>query len=209
MMGLRQAAVLLVVSAMATGCATGGGEPAAASAEAAPHAEHAAMAAAPNPWAGVTDAVAAVQPASGSKVSGWVRFTQTADGVLVTAEIDGLKPNARHAFHVHEFGDITSADAKSAGGHYNPEGHQHAGPDAAMRHAGDLGNIDADDKGHARYERSISGITIAGDRNPVLGRSVIIHAGEDDLTSQPAGNAGDRIGCGVIGVAKPAAPAAK
>jgi len=201
--------VPVLVAAFAAGCASGGGEQAAAPAEAAPHADHAAMAAVPSPWAGVTEAVAVVQPASGSKVTGWVRFTQTADGVLVTADINGLKPNARHAFHVHEFGDITTADAKSAGGHYNPEGHQHAGPDAAMRHAGDLGNIDADANGHGRYERSIAGVTIAGDRNPVVGRSVIIHAGEDDLTSQPAGNAGDRIGCGVIGVAKASAPAAK
>jgi Cu-Zn family superoxide dismutase len=206
MMGLRQSALLVVVAAMATGCASGGGEPAAASAEAAPKTE---MAAAPSPWAGVMEAIAVVEPASGSKVHGWVRFTQTADGVLVTAEINGLKPKARHAFHVHEFGDISSADAKSAGGHYNPEGHQHAGPDAPMHHAGDLGNIESDEKGHAHYERSIAGLTIAGDKNPVLGRAVIIHASEDDLTTQPSGNAGDRIGCGVIGVAKPPAPAAK
>jgi superoxide dismutase, Cu-Zn family len=78
-----------------------------------------------------------------------------------------------------------------------------------MHHAGDLGNIDADDKGHAHVERSVAGLTIAGDRNPILGRAVIIHASEDDFTTQPTGNAGDRIGCGVIGIAKPAAPAAK
>ena len=206
MNAMRRAAVLFVVAAMTAACASGGGGEAAATAEAAPKAE---MTGAPNPWAGVTEAVAVVQSASGSSVSGWVHFTQTADGVLVTADISGLKPKGKHAFHVHEFGDISSADAKSAGAHYNPEGHQHGGPDMAMHHAGDLGNIEADDKGHAHIERAVAGLTIAGDKNPVLGRAVIIHASEDDFTTQPTGNAGDRIGCGVIGVAKAAAPAAK
>jgi Cu-Zn family superoxide dismutase len=128
--------------------------------------------------------------------------------VQIVAEISGLKAKARHAFHIHEFGDVTGADGKTAGAHYNPEGHQHAGPDAAMRHAGDLGNVEADAKGRARYEKTLTGITIAGAKNPIVGRSVVIHAGEDDLTSQPSGNAGDRIGVGVIGIAKPAAPAA-
>jgi Cu-Zn family superoxide dismutase len=188
--------VPVLAAALAAGCASGGAP--AASAPPAPVVE-----AAPGVWAAISDAVAVAQPTKGSSVHGVVRFTDVADGVRVTAEFEGLKPNAKHAFHIHEFGDCTGTDGKSAGGHYNPEGHQHAGPDAPMHHAGDLGNIDADASGNARYERVISGLTIAGDHNPILGRSVVVHAGEDDLASQPAGNAGERVACGVIGVAKP------
>ena len=74
-----------------------------------------------------------------------------------------------------------------------------------MRHAGDLGNLDADATGRAHYERIAVGATIAGDRDPIVGRSIIIHVSADDFVTQPTGNAGDRIACGVIGIAKPAA----
>jgi Cu-Zn family superoxide dismutase len=206
MMRIRQAAVLVVAAAMAAGCATGGGGSSesaapAAAAESAPKTEM--TVSAPSPWAGITEAVAVVQGVGDSKVKGTVHFTETADGVLVTAEITGLKAKARHAFHIHEFGDLTGAEGKAAGGHYNPEGHQHAGPDAPMHHAGDLGNLETDAHGHAHYEKLLAGITIAGDHDPILGRSVVIHASEDDLTTQPTGNAGGRIGVGVIGIAKP------
>ncbi len=163
-----------------------------------------------DPWAGVTEAVAVVQPVGkNSKVHGVVHFTQVEGGVRIAAEIEGLKPDSRHAFHIHEFGDATglATDGKSAGGHYNPESQPHGGPDAEHHHAGDLGNLEANDKGHARYERTIHGLTIAGEHDPIVGRSVIIHAGEDDFSTQPTGTTGDgttRVGCGVIGVAKPA-----
>ena len=147
-------------------------------------------------------AVASLQAKSGSSVSGWVRFDEVPGGLRVTAEVDGLTPNAKHAIHIHEAGDCSSADGKSAGGHYNPEGHPHAGPDAEMRHAGDLGNLQADAKGHATYDRTYDDITIDGAKNPVLGLAIIVHAGEDDLKSQPTGNAGGRIACGTIGTAK-------
>jgi Cu-Zn family superoxide dismutase len=191
---------LFAAALVAAGCASGADHHADADAHAEP-----AAAAAPHPLAELTEAVAVVHPTNGNAAHGWMRFTQTADGMHVTGEIEGLKPNARHAFHVHEFGDCTSGDGKSAGAHYNPEGHPHAGPDASMRHAGDLGNLEADANGVAHYDRTIAGLTVGGEHNPVLGRSVIIHAGEDDFATQPTGNAGDRIGCGVIGVAKPAA----
>jgi len=90
----------------------------------------------------------------------------------------------------------------SAGGHYNPEGHQHGLPDSENRHAGDLGNVQADDQGKAHYEITVKGISISGEHNPIIGRGVIVHAKLDD-GGQPVGNAGGRIACGVIGFATP------
>ena len=161
------------------------------------------------PFAGITEAIAAVGPVGGKgNVHGVVRFVQVEGGVKITAEIEGLKPSSKHAFHVHEWGDATCMDGKCAGGHFNPEGAQHGGPDSPIHHAGDLGNLETDAKGMAKLERVFLGLTIGGDHDAVLGRSVIIHAGEDDFTTQPTGVPGDgamRIGCGVIGIAKPAA----
>jgi Cu-Zn family superoxide dismutase len=154
-------------------------------------------------WATVHEAVAVVHPLGDSGVSGTVRFVEKGSDMVITADLSGLAPNSKHAFHIHEFGDCSDPKGASAGGHYNPEGHRHGGPEAAEHHAGDLGNITADGSGKLHYEITVSDLTVAGMRNPIVGRSVIIHAKEDDLTSQPAGNAGDRIGCGVIGIAKP------
>jgi Cu-Zn family superoxide dismutase len=198
MRGSSWTLVSVVTAALAAGCASS------ESPKAAPAPE---PAAAGGPWAGITEAVAAVGPVGKSHVHGVVRFSQVEDGVKIVAEIEGFAPDSKHAFHVHEFGDVTSAgtDGKSAGGHYNPEHVLHGGPDAAPHHAGDLGNLSADAHGFARLERVIHGITIAGDHDPILGRSVIIHAGEDDFATQPTGTTGDgaaRIACGVIGVAK-------
>jgi len=104
---------------------------------------------------------------------------------------------------VHEFGDCTAPDFSSAGSHYDPAQTKHHGtPDEKMRHAGDMGNIQADANGKAHYELTLEGATIDGAQAPVLGRAVIVHANPDDF-SQPVGNAGGRIGCGVIGLVKP------
>ncbi|MAE64699.1 MAG: superoxide dismutase [Phycisphaeraceae bacterium] len=152
-------------------------------------------------WASVERAVAVMTPTAGNTASGVVTFTQVEGGVRIVADINGLNPNQRHAFHVHEFGDARDAKGKSAGGHYNPEGHDHGRPEAAVRHAGDLGNLVADGTGRAHYDRVDDRITIAGMLNPIVGRGVIIHAGEDQFT-QPTGAAGARIAIGVIGIAK-------
>lgn len=154
----------------------------------------------------VKSAIAVLHPLGDSKVQGTVRLTQEGDKVKMVAEVSGLEPNTKHGFHVHEYGDCSKPDGSSAGGHYNPEGHQHAGPDAGQRHAGDFGNLEADAQGKARLELTVDNISIAGERNPVIGRAVIVHAQADDLKSQPTGNAGGRIACGVIGVAQPAQP---
>lgn len=151
----------------------------------------------------VTEAVAVLRPTEGNDVHGIVRFVQEGDRVRVEARITGLPPNSRHGFHIHEFGDATSPDGKSAGGHYNPEGHDHAGPAISRRHAGDLGNVEADAEGTAVLTLTLDNVSISGHRNPILGRGVILHAGEDDLATQPTGGAGARIGIGVIGIAAP------
>jgi Cu-Zn family superoxide dismutase len=189
--------LVIACAAAAAGCASDPG-----GASDAGHGHHAAQVA--GPWAGLAEAVAVVRPTQGNRCAGVVHFADDAAGVRVVGEFEGLTPNAKHAFHIHEFGDARGADGKNAGAHYNPGNHPHAGPDAAARHAGDLGNIEADASGRARYERLVVGITVAGDVHPILGRSVVVHAKEDDLATQPTGNAGDRIGVGVIGVARPA-----
>jgi len=147
------------------------------------------------------NAVCVVRPTKGNHCSGVVRFTQSGERVIVTADIDGLSPMTQHAIHIHTFGDASSGDGKSAGGHYNPEKHQHGLPHAPTRHAGDLGNLEADSNGTAHYEILVSNITIQGSKNPILGRAIIIHA-KRDTGGQPTGEAGERIGCGVIGIAK-------
>lgn len=150
-------------------------------------------------------AVAVMRPAGAEDdLGGTVLFTAAhagdTDQVHIQARITGLEPDSTHAIHIHEYGDATAADATSAGGHYNPAGHEHGLPDADTRHAGDLGNLSADGDGVATLSMTVDNITVAGDRHPVLGRSVIIHAKKDD-GGQPTGNAGARIGIGVIGVA--------
>ena len=153
-------------------------------------------------WTSVKQAVAVLHPTAGSKCHGEVRFTQDGDSVKVVADIQGLTPGQKHAFHIHQFGDCSAPDGMSAGGHYNPEGHQHGLPSTDQRHAGDLGNLQADNDGKVRYEISVKNITIAGTMNPIIGRGVIVHAKPDD-GGQPVGNAGARIACGVIGVGNP------
>lgn len=150
----------------------------------------------------VTKAVAVLHPTAGQRCHGVVRFTQEGGSVKVVADIEGLTPSQKHAFHIHQYGDCTAPDGTSAGGHYNPEGHQHGLPDSANRHAGDLGNVQADEQGKAHYEITVTNISIMGAKNPILGRGVIVHATVDD-GGQPVGNAGARIACGVIGVANP------
>jgi superoxide dismutase, Cu-Zn family len=145
-------------------------------------------------------AIAVLYPTAGQKCQGTVRFTQTGDTVKVVADVEGLTPNQKHAFHIHQYGDCSAPDGMSAGGHYNPQGHQHGLPDTEMRHAGDLGNLEANADGKAHLELTVKNIVIEGHNNPIVGRAVIVHAKVDD-GGQPVGNAGARIACGVIGLA--------
>lgn len=145
----------------------------------------------------ITKAIAVLQPMQGNKVSGTVTFTKAEDGsgVQVTADLQGLTPG-KHGFHIHQFGDLSSPDGKSAGDHFNPTNMRHAGPEDAQHHAGDMGNITAGDDGTAHLDMKIN-----TDLNSIIGRAVVVHEKEDDLMSQPAGNAGARIAVGVIGIA--------
>lgn len=120
--------------------------------------------------------------------------------VKITAQVSGLKPNSKHAIHIHEYGDLRAEDGTMTGGHYNPESHDHALPEKEMRHAGDMGNLVANAEGVASFTLSVDNITLVGSKNPVIGRGVIVHIGEDD-GGQPTGNAGARIAQGVIGIA--------
>jgi Cu-Zn family superoxide dismutase len=142
-------------------------------------------------------AVAIIEPTQGNECRGTVKFTQDDNRVDVVVELTGLVPGKTHAMHIHETGDCSAPDAMSAGAHYNPGNHPHALPPSEPRHAGDLGNIVADSDGKARLEMSVDSISVDGTMNPIKNRSVIVHAQADD-GSQPSGNAGGRIGCGVI-----------
>jgi Cu-Zn family superoxide dismutase len=148
----------------------------------------------------ITKAIAVLHPASGSQVAGTVTFTQTGDSVQVVADITGLTPG-KHAFHIHEFGDCSAADASSAGSHFNPSHKPHGAPDAAEHHVGDMGNLEADATGKAHLELKSNLLKFSGETS-ILGRGVIVHEKVDDW-SQPVGNAGGRVACGVVGVAKP------
>ncbi|MEO8844634.1 MAG: superoxide dismutase family protein [Kofleriaceae bacterium] len=130
-------------------------------------------------------------------VKGTVEFKETDNGIEVTANIEGLKKGV-HGFHIHEKGDCSAPDAKSAGGHFNPGNHKHGGPEAAEHHEGDLGNITAEKDGHGTATLTIKGVTLGEGDTSIVGKGFIIHAKADDLKSQPVGNAGDRVACGVI-----------
>jgi Cu-Zn family superoxide dismutase len=130
-------------------------------------------------------------------VKGTVEFKQTDDGVEVTANIEGLK-KGDHGFHIHEKGDCSAPDATSAGGHFNPSKHKHGAPDAAEHHEGDLGNLTAGADGKATKTFTMKGITLDEGETSIVGKGFIIHEKADDMKTQPTGNAGARVACGVI-----------
>ena len=149
----------------------------------------------------ITKAVCMLYPTQGNSVTGMVTFTKTDNGIQIEADINGLAPG-KHGFHIHQFGDCSAPDGASAGGHFNPENKKHGAPTDMERHAGDFGNVTADSTGHAHISMVDHMISFSGP-NSILGRGVIVHVNEDDLTTQPTGNAGAREACGTIGVAKP------
>jgi superoxide dismutase, Cu-Zn family len=149
-------------------------------------------------------AYAKLMPTKDSTARGEVTFTpEEADGkkgVRVTASFTGLQMG-EHGFHIHEKGDCSAPDATSAGGHFNPATKPHAARDAAERHVGDLGNLKADPYGMARAN-FVDGMLALDGPNSIVGKAVIIHQNADDFTTQPTGNAGGRLACGVIEVKK-------
>jgi Cu-Zn family superoxide dismutase len=151
--------------------------------------------------AGALTAVAMIEGRSGSSMSGKAVFTEKAGGVLVELWVEDTPPGM-HAVHVHETGDCSSEDGKSAGGHFNPGEMAHGSPHMAEHHAGDLGNMWVEEDGTGYHAIFMPVLTVAAGTHSVDGRGIIVHAGVDDLVSQPTGAAGGRIGCGVIRLAR-------
>ena len=143
-------------------------------------------------------AKASIEARSGSTLTGTATFTAVAaGGVAVHVHIEKAPPGT-HGLHIHEKGDCSDPEAKSAGGHVNPGGMPHAGPKDPKHHAGDLGNIEIRADGTGDLDIVSDMLTVKPGPNSVIGRSVVFHEKADDLTTQPTGNAGGRLGCGVI-----------
>jgi len=142
-------------------------------------------------------AMATLAPTTGQTAKGTVHFTDLKDGgTEVVVDLTNVPPGV-HGFHIHDKGDCGD-NGNAAGGHFNPSAMPHGAPDAASHHAGDFGNITADDKGEVHMHMSSHMITVSAGPNSVVGHAVIVHANPDDLTTQPSGNAGPRIACGVV-----------
>lgn len=156
-----------------------------------------------------TQEVAAAQLSGPGGISGVVNFTAMADGVHVVARVEGAEPGS-HGFHLHQNGACDPPDFASAGDHFNPAASQHGGPQGDPRHAGDFGNLEIAEDGTGNLELHLPGLTVAEGANSVVGKAVVLHQGTDDLTTQPSGNSGARIACGIVerveGVVEPPAP---
>ena len=142
----------------------------------------------------VSVAVATLEPKSGSKVTGTARVTPSASGAVVLVTVQDASPG-EHGVHIHEKGDCSDPAAMSAGAHFNPnQGAHHGGPNTPVRHGGDLGNINVNATGGGLLVVTVSDLSV----DNVVGRSVVVHEKQDDLQSDPAGNSGARIACGVL-----------
>jgi Cu-Zn family superoxide dismutase len=140
-------------------------------------------------------ATAQLKPTQGNKAVGEATFEDMGNGqVHLVVIVHKLKPNSEHGFHIHEAGDCSSPDAMSAKGHFNPTGKPHGNPMGGEHHAGDLPALKADAKGAAKLETTVSGISVSS----IVGRGLIVHADPDDYKTQPTGNSGARVACGVI-----------
>ena len=136
---------------------------------------------------------------SGQRAAGSITLSPDNHGLHVTGTVRGLKANSEHGFHIHENGDCSAPDASSAGAHFNPAGTEHGRHGQGAHHAGDMPNIKANGQGEATISLHLTGVTLGdGGRFDVLDRALVVHADADDYSSQPAGNAGSRIACGVI-----------
>ena len=144
-------------------------------------------------------AVAELKATEGNGVSGTLMLSPMGDGVHITGAIKGLAPGSTHGFHVHENGDCSAPDASSAGGHFNPTRQPHGDPAGASHHLGDIPNVTADAEGSAELDIHVSGLTLrSGQADDILGKSLIVHEKADDYASQPSGDSGNRLACGII-----------
>ncbi len=142
-------------------------------------------------------AVARLEPTKGNVASGTVTFTQKGDKVSVEARVSALIPGG-HGFHIHEKGDCSSRDGMSAGGHFNPTAKPHGNPGVPDHHTGDMPMLVADASGNASLSMELGGMTIGSGATDIVGRALIVHKDPDDYTTQPTGNSGARVACGVI-----------
>ncbi len=145
---------------------------------------------------GGASARADLEPTKGNQARGVVTFIQEGEQIKVTATFSGLTPGG-HGFHIHEKGDCSAPDATSAGGHFNPAGKPHGHPHKGEHHAGDLPMLQADVSGNASLTATLSGVSLQGSSG-IIGRGLIVHAAPDDFKTQPTGNSGARVACGVI-----------
>lgn len=143
-------------------------------------------------------ATAQLQPTKGNKTFGEATFEQVGDKVRVVVFVQGLKPGQEHGLHIHEVGDCSSDDGMSAKGHFNPYNKPHGPQGSADRHAGDLPSLRANKAGRANIQADLDVITVGPGPASIIGRGLIVHADPDDYKTQPTGNAGARIACGVI-----------
>jgi Cu-Zn family superoxide dismutase len=143
-------------------------------------------------------ATAKLEPTKGNKTFGEATFEQVGDKVRVAIFVQGLKPGQQHGLHIHEVGDCSSGDGMSAKGHFNPHGKPHGHPSSGNRHAGDLPSLNANKAGRANVQVDVDMITVGPGPASIVGRGLIVHADPDDYKTQPTGNAGARIACGVI-----------
>jgi Cu-Zn family superoxide dismutase len=143
-------------------------------------------------------ATAQLQPTKGNKTMGEATFEQVGNKVRVTVYVQGLKPGQQHGLHVHEAGDCSSGDGMSAKGHFNPFNKPHGHPSSDERHAGDLPALVAYKDGRAKVQVDVDVITVTPGPASIVGRGLIVHADPDDYKTQPTGNAGARLACGVI-----------
>jgi Cu-Zn family superoxide dismutase len=145
-------------------------------------------------------ATVALEPRSGSNVSGRVELAESKGQLRAHVELTGLEANSEHGFHVHEKGDCSAPDASSAGGHFNPFGTAHGHAGIPPHHAGDLPSLIADSRGRVNADLVLEGLTLGAGTTSIAGRSLVVHRDRDDFTTQPAGNAGPRLACGVLTV---------
>jgi superoxide dismutase, Cu-Zn family len=143
-------------------------------------------------------ATAALQPTKGNKAFGEATFEQVGDKVRVVLFAQNLPPDRELGFHIHEAGDCSSGDGMSAKGHFNPHGKPHGNPQSGERHAGDLPSLKVAKNGRARLDVTVDAVSIGSGAGNIVGRGLIIHAQPDDYKTQPTGNAGARLACGVI-----------
>ena len=145
-------------------------------------------------------ASAALAPTAGNATTGTIAFTPDGDRVRVLAKVSGLTPGA-HGFHIHDKGDCSAPDGMSAGGHFNPTGKAHGNPAAGEHHGGDMPMLEADASGNATLDVTLDTVTLGAGANGIVGRAVIVHKDADDYRTQPTGNSGARVACGVIAAA--------